>query len=47
MEFPHYKEWLGENNNRMGDVYVTGVREFVKYARRNLGDVYITGVSIL
>ena len=33
---------MGENSNRLGDVYVTGVREFVKYARRNLGDDLIS-----
>ena len=35
MGFPLYKEWMGEVN-RVGDVHVKGVRDFVKYAKRNL-----------
>ena len=35
MGFPLYKEWMGEVN-RVGDVYVKGVKDFVKYAKRNL-----------
>ena len=42
MEFSRYKEWMGENNNIMGDVYVAGVKEFLKYARQNLGDDLIS-----
>ena len=35
MGFPPHKEWMGEVNNKIG-VYVRGVKEFVKYAKRNL-----------
>ena len=35
MRFPLYKEWIGEVN-RVGDVHVKGVKDFVKYAKRNL-----------
>jgi len=35
MGFPPHKEWMGEVNNKIA-VYVRGVKEFVKYAKRNL-----------
>jgi hypothetical protein len=33
MDFPLYKEWMGESNT-LTDVYVKGVSEFMKYAKK-------------
>ena len=35
MEFTNYKEWMGEVN-KVGGVHIKGVKDFVKYAKRNL-----------
>jgi len=35
MDFPLYKEWMGESNT-LTDVYVKGVSEFMKYAKKNV-----------
>lgn len=35
MVFPLYKEWMGESS-RVGDVYLKGVNEFIRFAKKNL-----------
>ena len=35
MAFPLYKEWMGKLN-RVGDVNLQGVREFIRFAKKNL-----------